>query len=121
MNRVPSLEYVSISKDAMEFLKYAFFGAATSPFKAASQRAYRDMCRTLQLGDADAKMLRNAVDHALEAEISAVLLTGFSSQKQFDCWHKDICSNIMKLYQSRGVDMTIGQAQKWLKVTFCLV
>ncbi len=117
MNRVPSLEYVTVSKDALEFLKYAFFGAAASPFKAASQRAYRDMCRTLRLGDADAKMLRNAVDHALEAEISTVLLTGFSGQKQFDSWHEDICSNIIKLYRSRGADMTIGQAQKWLNMT----
>ena len=73
MNRVPSLEYVSFSKDALEYHKYAFFGAATSPFKAANQRAYRDICRTLRPGDADAKMLRNAVDHALEAEISAVV------------------------------------------------
>ena len=116
-NRVPSLEYVSVSKDALEFLKYAFFGMTDSPYKSASQRAYRDMCRTLRLGDADAAALRSAVGRALETEITAALETGFSSQMQFDAWHEGICSNISRLYRSHSVDLTVGQAQKWLNMT----
>ncbi len=40
MNRVPSLEYVSVSKDAYDFLKHMLFGAWNSIYVAANERAY---------------------------------------------------------------------------------
>ncbi len=117
MNRVPSLEYVTVSKDAYDFLKHMLFGAWDSIYVAASERAYRDMCRTLHLGDADSKKLRNTVDHALEVEIQAALSEGFTNQQQYDTWHEDICGKISTLYRAYGIELTVGQAQKWLNMT----
>ena len=50
MNRVPSLEYITVSKDAYDFLKHMLFGAWNSIYVASSERAYRDIekgCRGL--------------------------------------------------------------------------
>ena len=41
MNRVPSLEYVTVSRDAYDFLKHMLFGAWNSIYVAASERAYQ--------------------------------------------------------------------------------
>lgn len=42
---------VSVNSDAYEFLKIMYFGVYNNPFEAASNRAYRDLCRTLLLSD----------------------------------------------------------------------
>lgn len=34
-------------KNILEFFKYSYFGNLKDPIEAASNRAYRDMCRTL--------------------------------------------------------------------------
>lgn len=34
-------------KDILEFFKYSYFGNLTISIEVASNRAYRDMCRTL--------------------------------------------------------------------------
>lgn len=117
MNRVPSLEYISVSKDAHEFLKHALFGAWNSIYIAASERAYRDMCRTLRLANVDGKMLRDTIDKRLEMETRTVLEKGFANQKQFDSWHQRICEMIQQHYADHSVELTVGQAQKWVNMT----
>ena len=116
MNRVPSLEYISVSRDAHEFLKHALFGAWDSIYIAASERAYRDMCRTLRLTGVDGKKLRDAMDRKLEEETRAVLEKGFANQNQFDAWHQRVCKIIQEYYADNGVELTVGQAQKWVNM-----
>lgn len=111
------MEYISVSKDAHEFLKYALFGTWRSIYIAASERAYRDMCRTLRLANVDGKKLRDAIDNKLEADTRAVLEKGFANQKQFDSWHQRICEMIQQHYADHGVELTVGQAQKWVNMT----
>lgn len=117
MNHVPPLNYVSVNKDSYDFLRYMLFGAWDSIYVASSERAYRDMCRTLRLDGVDSIKLRDAVDIKLEEEICAALFPGFADQKQYDTWHRRVCEEIKKYYIDNGVDMTIGQAQKWLNMT----
>jgi hypothetical protein len=116
MNRVPSLEYISVSRDAHEFLKHALFGAWDSIYIAASERAYRDMCRTLRLTDVDGKKLRDEIARKLEEETRTLLEKGVANQKQFDLWHLRVCKMIQEHYAVNGVELTVGQAQKWVNM-----
>ena len=111
------MESITVSKESFEFLKYMLFGSWGSIYIAASERAYRDMCRTLRLEGSASTGLRDAVDGLLEKEISEVLDKGFSDQEQYDAWHKEICLKIQQVYTESGIGMTIGQAQKWLNMT----
>ena len=65
MDKVPSLEYISVSKDAYDSLKHMLFGAWSSIYIASSERAYRDMCRTLRnirQSDTNSTKLRAEID-----------------------------------------------------------
>lgn len=120
MNRVPSMEYIPVNRDSYAFLKHMLFGAWDSIYIAASERAYRDMCRTLRnirKSDADIIKLRAEIDDFLEEEICVLFDRGFVSQKQFDEWHKRVCLQIQKRYVENDINMTVGQAQKWLNMT----
>ena len=120
MNRVPSLEYVSVSKDAYDFLKHMLFGAWNSIYVASSERAYRDMCRTLRnirQSDTNSTKLHSEIDLLLEQEICDLFEHGIVNQKQYDEWHEKLCVRIRKYYRDNGFDMTIGQAQKWVNMT----
>ena len=120
MNRVPSLEYISVSKDSYDFLKHMLFGSWRSIYVAASERAYRDMCRTLRnisQSEANSTKLRSEIDIFLEEEICSLLKRGIANQKQYDEWHEKLCLSIQNHYITSDVDMTIGQAQKWVNMT----
>ena len=120
MNRVPSLEYISVSKDAHDFLKHMLFGAWKSIYVASSERAYRDMCRTLRnirQSDTNSTKLRSEIDLLLEQEICAIFDKGIENQTQYNAWHEKLCFRIRKHYRDNGFYMTIGQAQKWVNMT----
>ena len=120
MDKVPSLEYISVSKDAYDFFKHMLFGAWNSIYTAASERAYRDMCRTLRnirQSDVNSTKLRSEIDLLLEKEISGIFEYGIANQKQYDEWHEKLCLRIRKHYRDNGFDMTVGQAQKWVNMT----
>ena len=109
MNRVPSLEYVYVSKDAYDFLKHMLFGAWNSIYVASSERAYRDMCRTLRnirQSDANSTKLRSEIDQLLEREICALFERGIANQDQYDEWHEKMCFLIRKHYRDNSFDMT---------------
>ena len=111
------MENITVCKESFEFLKYMLFGSWNSIYIAASERAYRDMCRTLRLDGTDSTGLRDAVDKILEKEISDVLCRGFSGQEEYDLWHREICFKIQKIYIDNSIGLTVGQAQKWLNMT----
>lgn len=111
------MENITVCKESFEFLKYMLFGSWNSIYIAASERAYRDMCRTLRLDGTDSTGLRDAVDKTLEKEISDVLCRGFSGQEEYDLWHREICFKIQKIYIDNSIGLTVGQAQKWLNMT----
>lgn len=99
------------------FLRYAVFGSEPNQFRAVSRLAYRDMCRTLRLRDADALALRAAADAYLENEARGVLGSRVS-KAEFDSWHQAVCENLKQLYTRQHIRFTIGQAQKWVNMMF---
>ena len=111
-------------KDILEFFKYSYFGNLKDPIEAASNRAYRDMCRTLRFGvlpiDTKATTISNlieAVNVIFKEEIPIINESSIANQEKFDKWHEQLCKNIKVLYNKKGIEFTYGQAQKWVNMT----
>ena len=123
-------------KDIFEFFKYSYFGNLKDPIEAASNRAYRDMCRTLDFKDIDENDKKN-----FKEEVKAILkniiknedknqnINNINNQDEFDTWHHGLCDNIIekckKIEKYKNTDegteekiqFTYGQAQKWVNMT----
>lgn len=123
-------------KDIFEFFKYSYFGNLKDPIEAASNRAYRDMCRTLNFDilpkkdkDTIISNLKEDVNVIFKKEIPIINEGSITSQKEFDTWHHGLCNNIIekckKIEKYKKTDkgkeekiqFTYGQAQKWLNMT----
>ena len=112
--------FVTVDKDALDFLKVIYFGTITDPFEAAAFRAYRDFNRTLRFGDTDSSKryeLRKAATEILRKRITELKNNDINSQDKFDSWHKETCSMIRQPYNEAGINFSWGQAQKWLNMT----
>ena len=112
------------NEELLEFFKYSYFGNLKDPIEAASNRAYRDMCRTLRFGvlpiDTKATTISNlieAVNVIFKEEIPIINEGSITSQEKFDSWHCKVCKNIKLLYNEKGIEFTYGQAQKWVNMT----
>lgn len=111
---------ISVDKDSYEFLKTIYFGVYNDPFEAASNRAYRDFCRTLLLSDIETDKrydLRRKVTDILRSRITEIDRITSVTKHEFDEWHKETCLLIQQAYTEMNIDLTIGQAQKWLNMT----
>lgn len=123
-------------KNILEFFKYSYFGNLKDPIEAASNRAYRDMCRTLNFDilpkkDKDTTIwnLKKDVNFIFKKEIPIINEGSITSQKEFDTWHHGLCDNIIekckKIEKYKKTDndkkekiqLTYGQAQKWVNMT----
>lgn len=111
-------------EELLKFLKFSYFGNLTISIEVVSNRAYRDMCRTLRFGilpidtkDTTISNLIEAVNVIFKKEIPIINEGSITSQEKFDSWHCKVCKNIKLLYNEKGIDFTYGQAQKWLNMT----
>lgn len=112
------------NEELLDFLKFAYFGDLNISIKVASNRAYRDMCRTLKFDVLPKKTkattiskLKEAVNVIFKEEIPIINEGGITSPKKFDSWHCKVCENIKLLYNEKGIEFTCGQAQKWINMT----
>lgn len=111
---------VSIDKRKIEFLNAVYFGKYADPYEAASNRAYRDMNRTIRfrgMEPENRKELRRKTTQLLKESIQNVLSVDGLDQKVFDKWHEDLCMTIIDCYKKASVVLTCGQAQKWVNMT----
>lgn len=123
-------------EDILEFFKYSYFGNLKDPIEAASNRAYRDMCRTL-----DFKNITENDKTNFKKEVKAILknimknedknqnINNIKNQDEFDTWHHGLCDNIIKKSKNiekfkktdngkkEKIQLTYGQAQKWVNMT----
>ena len=123
-------------KDILEFFKYSYFGNLKDPIDSASNRAYRDMCRTLDFKHIDENDKKN-----FKKEVKAILknimknedknqnINNIKNQDEFDTWHHVLCDNIIEKCkkiekykktdngEKEKIQFTYGQAQKWLNMT----
>src|ERR1035437_8287222 len=107
--------------DQEDFLVRLYFGAGDNYLSLCIKRAYRDFNRTLhgigKLPQADAayKDARAEVENLFENLRTEKNL----NQAGFDDWHHKACNSLCSIYKKHGHDsFYIGQAQKWLNMSF---
>ena len=113
------IEYVSVDKDVLEFLKVIYFGGIKDPMDAACSHAYLDMNRTIRfckMPEEKRIALRKKVLRLFKTEIPKID-KNCDTQENYDAWHRGICFEICSYYQKEGIDFYIGQAQKWINMT----
>lgn len=101
-------------------IKVIYFGAITNPYEAASFRAYRDFNRTLRFGemsDAVRLDLGKQATEIFRERISNIAEETHMTQENFDTWYKETCGLIRQPYVNAGIELSWGQAQKWLNMT----
>lgn len=111
---------IKVDEDIIKFLKYVYFGDLINPVEVASNRAYRDMCRTIRFGnfDKDDRVeLKKEVNGFLDTEIKKLVNGSITSEKEFDEWHEQLCKKIVDEYKKSKIQLTYGQAQKWVNMT----
>lgn len=111
---------VTIDKDTLDFLYVLYFGTYKDAFDAATNRAYRDMNRTIRfcgLGDGKRKEIRLAVNELIRMSVQELRQSNKLDQDFFDNWHKKLCDAIIEMYEENGITFTYGQAQKWINMT----
>ena len=123
---------INVDEDTLEFLKFSYFGNLTNLIEAAVNRAYRDMCRTLNLKDiseAIISKLKEEVKVIFENENKKQILNNIKNQDDFDAWHRGLCDKIIKKSKKiekykitkesnkKKIQLTYGQAQKWVNMT----
>ncbi len=114
------VEYIKVDKNILDFFKVIYFGGITDPMAAASDRAYRDLNRTIRFQNMPQQRrdgLRNAVTELFRKEIPALVQGGILNQNGYDAWHREICGQIRGIYQEAGVVFYYGQAQTWINMT----
>lgn len=103
----------NVNEDLLKFLKFSYFGALTNLKEAAANRAYRDMCRTIRFNS-----LCEETRLELKKEVNRELITKIETIKEnFEIWHKEACGLIIEKYEKHRIELTYGQAQKWVNMT----
>ena len=116
------MDEVKISKSIWDTMVYLYFGNTANPYKAASARAYLDLCRTIKFApssnEEERVKARTDVDGLIENKVKAIADAGINSQDGYDEWHKAICEELVDRYAKVcGDQFYIGQAQKWVNMT----
>ena len=110
----------TIDKDSLDFLYGLYFGAFDDVYDAATNRAYRDMNRTIRfcgMTDEKRKEIRLRVNELIRISVQEIQRKNEIDQKFFDDWHKKLCDAIIEKYEMNGITFTYGQAQKWINMT----
>jgi hypothetical protein len=79
------------------------------------RRAYRDFSRTLR-GIANYQERYAEAEESLKRTFAAIRDMPAPTEAEFDDWHRRGCERLMSAYGTES--LTVGQAQKWLNMTF---
>jgi hypothetical protein len=111
--RIPTRE------DQEDFLIRLYFGPGRDYLLLCIQRAYLDFCRTLDGIRKFPKVRQIATDEVKNLFVQLNTNREVASRQSFDTWHHAACTKLCELYRQHGYDhFHVGQAQKWLNMTF---
>ena len=84
----------------------------------AMNKAYRDLMRTIRgfSYNPEHDMIISNARQTLHTSISAMLSVEINTQAEFDELHETACHELISSF--RGQIFTVGQAQKWINMTF---
>ena len=116
------MDEVKISKSIWDTMVYLYFGNTANPYKAASARAYLDLCRTIKFApssnEEERVQARTDVADMIENKVKAIADAGITRQDEYDEWHKAICEELVDRYAKVcGDQFYTCQAQKWVNMT----
>jgi len=111
------INQISVDKDVLDFYQYVYFGPIDNFYKAASRKAYLDMCRTIRFYGKGSVEIRNQADELIENEVKRIIFMNIKNQTEYDSWHMQLCNKLMEMYMNSGIDFHIGQSQKWVNMT----
>lgn len=102
-----------------KFYRVCLFGSESNVYKAAADRAYRDLCRTIKFKDKDNKDKNNECRNSVnELIVEKIKNLSDANQGAYDKFHFELCEKIIEEYRKRDVaELTYGQAQKWVNMT----
>lgn len=107
--------------DQYKFLVRVYFGEITKDYLTnCIDKAYLDFSRTLRdIPQQSSVRLRSEAAGILHTEFKALKdSTTIKNQNSFDNWHRSVCTNICSIYHNSNFQFSIGQAQKWLNMSF---
>ena len=118
-----------------KFYQFTLFGnfnasSEESIIRAASRRAYRDMCRTLCF-NGDIKNDAKKIENEYSAVVTGIFLDEIpkcftiNNKMDFDAWHKKFCDSVISKFEKACEEdkenqcrkFYYGQAQKWVNMT----
>jgi len=105
-------------EDALRFYALMTMGGYLS-IDACINRAYRDFCRTMhgiRNNDHNAAMRSEASD--IITRLIGKVLKKTLTQAEFDKLHGSACKAIKEVYVLKQASFYIGQAQKWINMSF---
>lgn len=89
----------------------------------ASDKAYRDFCRTIKFAEPDKNNAR-MIKRMEVTEIICNAIGELTAATNYDIWHEGVCGKIQDKYDNFINDtkhgnktLTVGQIQKWLNMT----
>ena len=109
-----------MNENIKNFYRICVFGREKNNEKAAANRAYRDMCRTIRFEKGVSQKLKNdcrtIVVKLIETEINKC--NSIDTVEKYDEFHDSLCSRIIDCYDNQTIaEITYGQAQKWVNMT----
>ena len=109
-----------MNENIKNFYRICVFGTEKNNGKAAANRAYRDMCRTIRFEKGVSQKLKNdcrtRVVKLIETEIKKC--NSIDIVEKYDEFHDSLCSRIIDCYDNQTIaEITYGQAQKWVNMT----
>ena len=109
-----------MNENIKKFYRICVFGTEENNEKAAANRAYRDMCRTIRFEKGVSQKLkdncRTSVIELIETEIKK--RKSFDTVEKYNEFHDSLCLRIIDCYDNQTIaEITYGQAQKWVNMT----
>ncbi len=90
----------------------------TDTIDLAITKAYRDLMRTIRgfANNPERDAIFADARRTIRTSVISILSAAVNSQTEFDTLHKTACDNLILSFG--GQTFTVGQAQKWLNMTF---
>ena len=109
-----------MNENIKNFYRICVFGTEKNNEKAAANRAYRDMCRTIRFEKGVSQTVkddcRTRVIELIETEIKEC--NSIDTIEKYDKFHDSLCLRIIDCYDNQTIaEITYGQAQKWVNMT----
>lgn len=109
-----------MKENIKKFYRICVFGTEENNEKAAANRAYRDMCRTIRFEKGVSQKLkddcRTKVIELIETKVKKC--KSIDTVEKYDEFHDSLCLRIIDCYDNQTIaEITYGQAQKWVNMT----